>query len=85
MKGNYYSMKEVKKLSVIQSVIDGKRTGKEASEILQISERQIWRLVKKIKQDGIYGIKHGNCNKTPRNKTSLETIEKIVRLKKSYE
>jgi len=85
MKGNYYSMKEVKKLSVIQSVIDGKRTRKEASEILQISERQIWRLVKKIKQDGIYGIKHGNCNKTPRNKTSLETIEKIVRLKKSYE
>lgn len=84
MKGNNYSMEELKKLTVIQSVIDGKRTGKEASEILELSERQIWRLVKKVKEEGIEGIKHGNCKRTPNNKTPLETIEKIISLKKSY-
>lgn len=84
MKGSYYSMKEVKKLTVIQTVIDGKRTAKEASEVLNLSERQIWRLVKKIKEVGLDGIKHGNCNRIPKNKIQLEIIDKIVHLKKSY-
>lgn len=84
MKGSYYNMEEVKKLTVIQSVIDGKRTGKEASEILELSERQIWRLVKKIKTDGMDGIKHGNHKRVPKNKIPPETIERIINLKKSY-
>lgn len=77
-------MKDVTKLTVIQSVIDKKRTGKEASEILELSERQIWRLVKKIKEKGMEGIKHGNCNKPSKNKIPQETIDKIIKLKKSY-
>ena len=85
MKGNYYTMTEVKKMIVIQSVIDKKRTGKEASEILNISERQIWRLVKKVKEKGIDSLKHGNSTRTPKNKISDEIINKVVELKKSYE
>lgn len=85
MKGNYYSMEEVKKLTVIQMVIDNKRTGKEASEILELSERQIWRLVKKVKENGIDGIKHGNQQRIPKNKIPLDTINKIIDLKKSYD
>ncbi len=84
MKGNYYNMKELTKLVVIQSVIDGKRTGKEASETLNLSERQIWRLVKKIKIGGSNNIKHGNCNRNPKNKIPIETVEKILELKKSF-
>lgn len=85
MKGSYYSMKEVKKLTVLQTVIDKKRTGKEASEMLEISERQVWRLVKKIKEGGLDGIKHGNIKRTPKNKIPEEVVERIVGLKKSYE
>lgn len=61
MKGIEFTDMEIEKLIVIQSVIDGKRTGKEASNKLNLSERQIWRLVKKVKNNGIEGIKHGNC------------------------
>ena len=61
MKGIEFTEMEIEKLIVIQSVIGGKRTGKEASNKLNMSERQIWRLVKKIKDNGIEGIKHGNC------------------------
>ena len=61
MKGIEFTEMEIEKLVVIQSVIDGKRTGKEASNKLNLSERQIWRLVKKVKDNGIEGIKHGNC------------------------
>lgn len=85
MKGNDYTMTEVKKMIVIQSVIDKKRTGKEASEALNLSERQIWRLVKKVKEKGIDKIKHGNHNRIPKNKTPEDTVNKIIELKKSYE
>ena len=85
MKGRNYSMEEVKRLTVIQTVIDGKRTGKEASELLELSERQIWRLVKKIKEKGMDGVKHGNCNKEPKNKIPKEIVEKIIALKNTYE
>lgn len=61
MKGMKFTEMDIQKLIVIQSVIDGKRTGKEASNKLNLSERQIWRLVKKVKNSGIEGIKHGNC------------------------
>ena len=85
MKGTNYSMEEVKKITVVQTVVDGKRTGKEASELLGLSERQIWRLVKKVKENGISGIKHGNCNKEPKNKIPEEVVTKIIELKKKYE
>lgn len=61
MKGIEFTEMEIEKLIVIQSVIDGKRTGKEASNKLSLSERQIWRLVKKVKDYGVEGIKHRNC------------------------
>lgn len=61
MKGMEFTEMDIEKLIVIQSVIDGKRTGKEASNKLNLSERQIWRLVKKVKNSGVEGIKHGNC------------------------
>lgn len=60
MKEMEFTEMDIEKLIVIQSVIDGKRTGKEASNKLNLSERQIWRLVKKVKNSGVEGIKHGN-------------------------
>ena len=37
MKGSYYTDMELKQLNIIQSVIDKKRTGKEAASALKIS------------------------------------------------
>ena len=84
MKGKYYTMKDAQKMIVIQSVIDKKRTGKEASEVLNISERQIWRLVKKAKDKGVDNLTHGNYNRIPKNKISDDITNKVVELKKSH-
>lgn len=81
MKGKIYTMKDVSRMIVIQSIIDKKRTGKEVSEVLDLSERQIWRLVKKAKDKGIDNLKHGNCNKIPKNKVTDDIINKIVEYK----
>ena len=56
MKGSYYTNMELQQLNIIQSVIDRKRTGKEAASALKISERQIWRKVKSVKENGKIGI-----------------------------
>ena len=85
MKGIEFTEMDIEKLIVIQSVIDKKRTGKEASIKLNLSERQIWRLVNKVKNQGNISIKHGNCfNKNPRFITT-EFKEKIKALKLSEE
>lgn len=39
MKGIEFTDMDIKKLLVIQSVIEGKKTGKQASEKLNLSER----------------------------------------------
>lgn len=77
------TMTEITKLNVIQSVIDHKRTGLEASEVLKITPRQVWRLVKKVKAGGFEGIKHGNKNRIPAHAISSDLKEKIITLKNS--
>lgn len=81
MKGINFTDMDIKKLIVIQEVIDGKKTGKQASDKLDLSERQIWRIVANVKSKGNVGIKHGNCfNKKPRFITD-EFKKKIKDLK----
>ena len=83
MKGIEFTEMDIEKLIVIEAVIDGKRTGKEASDKLNLSERQIWRLVKKVRENGPEGIKHKNCFiKQPRFITP-ELKEHIKNLKLS--
>ena len=60
-----------------------KKTGKQASDKLDLSERQIWRIVANVKNKGNIGIKHDNCfNKRPRI-IADEFKEKIKNLKLS--
>ena len=83
MEGTNFTDMDIKKLIVIQEVIDGKKTGKQASDKLNLSERQVWRIVAKVKNKGNIGIKHGNCfNRKPHFITD-EFKKKIKDLKLS--
>lgn len=81
MKGIYFTMNEIKRLTIIQSVIDKKRTAKEASILLNISERQIWRLVSKIKNEGHMGIKHKNKFNKPKHSFDPDFKKRVYDLK----
>ena len=83
MKEIYYTDMELKQLNIIQSVIDKKRTGKEAANALHISERQIWRKVKSVKEQGEIGIKHKNQFHKPIHTIPDETKKRIIELKLS--
>ena len=82
MKG-MFTMNELKRIAVIQSVIDGIRTQKEAAKILKLSDRQIRKIIKRFKDEGPEGIKHKNKNHKPVHTLSNELKEKIIQLKLS--
>lgn len=76
-------MKELKRISIIQSVIDKKRTQKEAAIALTLSERQVRKLVKRYREEGAIGLKHKNKNYKPAHSFSEEFKNKIITLKLS--
>ena len=83
MKEGLYTMKELKRITIIQSVIDKKRTQKEAAIALNLSERQIRKIIKKYKEDGLDSIKHGNKNNKPVHAFSETFKDNIIKLKLS--
>ncbi len=83
MKGIKFNDMEIKKLIIIQSLIDSKRTAKEASNLLTISERHVWRFVSKVKNNGNIGIKHSNSLNYKPKYITTEFKERIVFLKLS--
>lgn len=70
MSGVFMSAKNQEVYSYCQDVINGKLSIKELSILIQKSYRQSQRLVKKVRNQGMLGAKHGNFGKTPHNKTS---------------
>lgn len=52
------SQKEIKRIKVLEQKLQGKLTVKEASEIIEISERQTYRLLRRYKVEGDKGVIH---------------------------
>ena len=71
---------EIKKLSTIKNVIGGECTKQEASEELEMSIRQINRLIIKFKEEGENGFIHKNRGKESKRKLSSELKTEIVNL-----
>ena len=83
MKEGMFNMNELKRISIIQSVVDKKRTQKEAAIALKISDRQVRNLVKRFKEEGAEGLKHKNKPHKPSHALQQNIIDKIVKLKLS--
>jgi transposase len=71
------SMKELKRVFVLQQVEDKKLSGREAAEQLGLSLRQVRRLLVKYRQAGAAGMAHGNRGRMPNNRVS-ETVRKKI-------
>lgn len=83
MKEGLFNMKEIKRITLIQSAIDKQRTQKEVANALGISERQVRKLVKRFREEGAIGMKHKNKNIKPAHTFSDDFKKKIVDLKLS--
>jgi transposase len=74
------AQKEWTRKDVLERHRNGKLTGRQAAEILKISERQFRRLQKVYKPSKLDGIRHGNRGKRPSNKTSSRLTAQILAL-----
>jgi len=74
------TMKEEKRLDVIQRVFRSELTVGQAAVVMGVSERQCYRIKARVSQDGAKGVVHGNRGRPCKHKTEEETVKQIVEL-----
>jgi hypothetical protein len=74
------SKREQFELNILAKFRNGDITRAHAAELLGLSERQVTRKSKKIRENGVKGVTHANCGKTPVNKTNEETKTRFMNL-----
>jgi len=56
----FLSTKEARRVYVMEQVVAGKMTVRQGSQLLGLSERQVKRLKKGMKEKGVAALAHGN-------------------------
>lgn len=77
------SQRDVKRLHIIQKVIEKELSQVEAAKILGLSDRQVRRISQRVEKEGAGGIKHGSCGKPSRNLTEETQKERILGIYRS--
>jgi len=72
--------KDLRRLHVIQKVLEGTMTQAEAAQLVSLSERQIRRVVKRIRQEGDRGVCHKSRGKPSNRRLPKKLKNRIVRL-----
>jgi transposase len=70
------------KTEILEQYLAGKITVAKVAKILNVSERQIWRTIKKYKEHGKISLLHGLSNKQSNRSLNKELKEKILNLAK---
>lgn len=76
------TMKENKRVMVIQEVIAGSKTMVQGAEALGVSERQGWRILARVRERGALGVVHGNRGRSSLRRIPDKTREKVIELRK---
>jgi len=74
------TMKEEKRLEVIQRVFRGELTVAKAALVLGVSERQCYRIKARVTRRGARGVVHGNRGRPSKRKVKEKTLKRIVEL-----
>lgn len=75
MEGIFLSVNDQYRYRVIEDFREGRLSRHDVALKLGLSERQVTRITKKIRKNGIPGLVHGNRAKRPHNKYSADLIE----------
>jgi len=74
------SQREIHRMHVVGLTIEGRETVGRGAKLLGISVRQMKRLRRKMKEQGVEGLLHGNRGKESWNKTAFEKINQVLQL-----
>jgi transposase len=79
------SMKELKRLEVMQMIEKKQMTGPQAAEVLGLSLRQVRRIIARYREQGAIGLIHGNRGREAHNRIEEEARTEILKLaRKQY-
>lgn len=73
-------MREKNRIEVMQAVMDGRVRVEEAGRVLNRSVRQIFRILKRLREGGLTGLRHGNLGKKSSRKIKVAIRKRIVDL-----
>jgi len=62
------SQRELNRVEVLAQVDDGRLTVDNAANLLELTRRQVFRLLKRYRQDGTAAIRHKARGKPPKNR-----------------
>lgn len=81
MKGTItMSTKEADRISILEKLMNKEIKQKQGAKILQLSVRQIRRLLKKYRRDGVKGLVHKLRGKTSKKKIEQVKIEEAIKI-----
>src|SRR5918992_4164067 len=72
------NQRELHRMHVVRLTLQGRERVGRGAKVLGISTRQMKRLRRKMKEQGVEGLVHGNRGKQAWNKTAAEKIEKLI-------
>lgn len=80
------SQRELKRLHVVQKVIEGRLKRTEAADMLSLSIRQVGRIIIRVKEEGARGVVHRSRGQESNRKLPQEVKDQVLTLyRKSYE
>jgi len=74
------TMRDEKRLDIIERVLRGELTMEEAGRVLGMSQRQCYRIKARVKEVGIKGVVHGNRGRPSKRKLKDSTVKRVVAL-----
>ena len=74
------TMKDEKRLTIVERVFRNELTVVEAAVVLGIGERQCYRIKSQVKTDGAKGVVHGNRGRLSKHKTKEQIAKRVVEL-----
>jgi len=72
--------KEARRVNVVEQLVKGTITVSQAAGLLCLSERQVKRIKKGVKEQGLSYLAHKNRGRKPKHAISEETRKKVVEL-----
>ena len=74
------TMRDEKRLKIIERVYRGELTVIQAAVVLGVSERQCYRVKARVKKSGAKGVVHGNRGRPSKRKVTEKTVKRIIEL-----
>jgi transposase len=74
------TMKDQQRVEAVQALMDARLTVPQAAHVLGLSERQVWRLLTRARDDGLAGLLHAGRGREPVNKSDQRLWQRVLKL-----